>query len=373
MGVTLKDIAGELGLSPATVSRALNGFPEVSETTRARVSEVAARLGYAPNPIARRLVGGRSGLVGMVVPGAGDVSADPSFMEVLAGLGAALTGHGLDLVLHVAPPGEEIGALERLVRRGTMDGFILIAPRVDDPRLTFLEDEGVPFAVHGRVGPGTGGDRAGGDRAGGEHRYDHYDIDNRAAGRMMAEHLIGLGHRRIALLNGPVHLSYAAERRAGHHEALDAAGLPPDDDLVIHDMPTHETGRRLAAGLLDAHAPPTAVACSSTAIASGVYAAAHERGLEVGRDLAVGAHDDAPPHIRSEDFVPPLTVTVSPLVDACEPLAAMIARRIEAPDMEPDGTVAPVRLEARASTGAQLSDGPDRTDDPDRTDPARAA
>lgn len=343
MGVTLKDIAAELGLSPATVSRALNGFAEVSETTRARVAEAAERLGYAPNPIARRLVGGRSGLIGMVVPRAGDVTGDPSFLDVLAGIGAALTGHGLDLVLHVAPEGGEVDALARLVRRGTMDGFILIAPRHDDPRPGLLHEEGAPFVVHGRVG-GT------------VHDYDHYDIDNRAAGRTMAEHLIGLGHRRIALLNGPLHLAYACERRAGHHEALSARGLPAGDDLVIHDMPTHETGRALAARLLDSGEPPTAIACSSTALASGVYAAANERGLSVGTDLSVGAHDDAPPHIRSSDFVPPLTVTVAPLTDACEPLAAMIARRIAEPDAPATGTTAPVRLVARASTGPAPDD-----------------
>lgn len=338
MGVTLKDIAAELGLSPATVSRALNGFAEVNEATRARVTEAAERLGYAPNPMARRLVGGRSGLIGMVVPGAGDVSADPSFMEVLAGLGAALTRHGLDLVLHVAPDDNDLEALQRLIRRNTFDGFIVIAPRVEDGRFAALYDAGVPFVVHGR-------------RGGTSHAYDHYDIDNRVAGRTMAEHLIGLGHERIALINGPAHLAYAAERRAGHLEALAAAGVPTDDDLMPHEAPSHETGRRIAARLLDRPDPPTAFACSSTAIASGVYAAAGERRLEIGTDLSVGAHDDAPPHIRSQDFVPPLTVTVAPLTDACEPLAAMIARRIEAPEIEAMGNVAPVRLVARASTG----------------------
>ena len=338
MGVTLKDIAAELGLSPATVSRALNGFAEVNEATRARVAEAAERMGYAPNPMARRLVGGRSGLIGMVVPGAGDVSADPSFMEVLAGLGAALTAHGLDLVLHVAPDHSDEAALQRLVRRNTFDGFILIAPRVEDGRLDALRDAGVPFVVHGRIG-------------GQSHAYDHYDIDNRAAGRMMAEHLLGLGHRRIALINGPAHLSYAAERRAGHLEALERAAVPIEDDLIPHDAPSHETGRRIAAALLDRADPPTAFACSSTAIASGVYAAAHERGLEIGRDVSVGAHDDAPPHIRSQDFVPPLTVTEAPLTDACEPLAAMIARRIEEPLASPQGSVTPVRLIPRDSTG----------------------
>lgn len=338
MGVTLKDIAAELGLSPATVSRALNGFAEVNEATRARVAEAAERLGYAPNPMARRLVGGRSGLIGMVVPGAGDVSADPSFMEILAGLGAALTRHGLDLVLHVAPDDGDQEALERLLRRNTFDGFIVIAPRVDDRRLAALKEAGVPFVVHGRSG-GT------------VHDYDHYDIDNRAAGRMMAEHLLELGHQRIALVNGPAHLAYAAERRAGHLDALERAGVPAEDDLMPHDAPSHETGRRIASALLERPDPPTAFACSSTAIASGVYAAAHERGLSVGRHLSVVAHDDAPPHIRSQDFVPPLTVTVSPLKDACEPLASMIARRIEEPDAPATGTVAPVDILSRASTG----------------------
>ena len=344
MGVTLKDIAAELGLSPATVSRALNGFAEVNEKTRARVAEAAERLGYAPNPMARRLVGGRSGLIGMVVPGAGDVSADPSFMEVLAGLGAALTGHGLDLVLHVAPDQADDAALGRLVRRNTFDGFIIIAPRVDDPRPSTLKEAGVPFVVHGRIGGSEGGED-------GDHAYDHYDIDNRAAGRIMAEHLLRLGHRRIALVNGPAHLAYAGERRLGHLCALEAAGLPVEDDLMLGDAPSHETGRRLASTMLDRSDPPTAIACSSTAIASGVYAAAGERGLTIGHDLSVVAHDNAPPHIRSQDFVPPLSVTVAPLTDACEPLAAMIARRIEEPDAPARGTVAPVRLVPRASTG----------------------
>ena len=338
MGVTLKHIAAELGLSPATVSRALNGFAEVNEETRARVAEAAERMGYAPNPMARRLVGGRSGLVGMVVPGVGDVSADPSFMEVLAGLGAALTAHGLDLVLHVAPNQGDEAALSRLVRRNTFDGFIVIAPRVEDHRLAALREAGVPHVVHGRAG-------------GREHPYDFYDIDNHAAGRMMAEHLVRLGHRRIALVNGPAHLAYASQRRAGHLAALTEAGIPVEDDLIPHDAPNHETGRRIASELLERAEPPTAFACSSTAIASGVYAAAHERGLEIGRDLSVVAHDDAPPHIRSQDFVPPLTVTVSPLTDACEPLAAMIARRIEDANAPTMGTVAPVRLVPRASTG----------------------
>lgn len=333
----LKDIARELGLSPATVSRALNGYPEVGEATRERVREVAARLGYAPNPIARRLVGGRSGFVGMVVPKVGDVTVDPSFVEIVAGMSEALAVHDLDLVISVDTREDPRETYRRLIARNTLDGFVVAAPLRDDTRITMLREAGVPFVVHGPAG----------------EEDDFYDIDNRGAGRLAAEHLIGLGHHEIAFLNGPSHLAYAQDRRRGFEEALRAASLDAAGDLLWHDAPTHQTGERLADRLLGmGNRRPTAILCSSTAIASGVYAAAEKRGLEVGRDISVMAHDDAPPHIRAQDFRPPLTVTSSPLSDACEPLAAMLARRVREPAGKPQRIVAEVELVARASTGS---------------------
>lgn len=333
----LKDIANELGLSPATVSRALNGYPEVGERTRERVREAALRLGYAPNPIARRLVGGRSGLVGMVVPKAGDVSVDPSFVEMVAGMSEALAAHDMDLVISVDTRADPRDTYKRLIERSTLDGFVVTAPLPDDPRLALLRAANIPFVVHG---PGGGDD-------------DFYDIDNHGAGRIAAEHLIGFGHRNIAFLNGPAHLAYAQDRRHGYEEAIHAASLDVNADLLWHDEPTHSTGERLADRLLDMDegGRPTAILCSSTAIASGVYAAAERRGLSVGEDVSVMAHDDAPPHIRAQDFRPPLTVTTSPLTDACEPLAAMLAARVSEPDAAPQQIVAGVDLVSRDSTG----------------------
>ena len=332
----LRDIADELGLSPATVSRALNGYPEVGEATRARVLEAAERLGYAPNPIARRLVGGRSGFVGMVVPRAGDVEVDPAFVEMVSGLSEALFAHDLDLVLHVDAQNAPEATYERLIRRNTLDGFVLSAPHIEDPRLPLLRERGVPFCVHGPAGKGD----------------DFFDIDNFGAGRMAVTHVAERGHRRIAFLNGPAHLAYARDRARGYAAALQARDIEATGDLMLYDAPTHPTGERLAGQLLDGDEPPTAILCSSTAIASGVYAAADARGLEVGRDLAVMAHDDAPPHIRAEDFRPPLTVTAAPLSDACEPLARMLARRIATPDAPPEQIVGDIALIERPSTGA---------------------
>ena len=324
-----------MGLSPATVSRALNGFPEVGDATRARVVEAAERLGYAPNPIARRLVGGRSGFVGMVVPRAGDVNVDPAFVEMVSRLSEALAAYDMDLVLSVDMRALPTDTYERLIRRNTLDGFIIGAPAIDDARLPLLRERGVPFAVHGPAGPDD----------------DFFDIDNFAAGRMAVEHAAGLGHRRIAFLNGPAHLAYARDRARGYEAALRHRDIEVSGDLLLYDAPTHPVGERLAGALLDAPEPPTAILCSSTPIASGVYAAADARGLEVGRDLAVLAHDDAPPHIRAEDFRPPLTVTVAPLSDACEPLARMLARRLSDPTAPPEQIVGDITLVERASTG----------------------
>ena len=339
---TLKDIARELGLSPATVSRALNDYPEVGRETRARVREAAKRLGYAPNLMARRLVGGRSGLIGAVFPKVGDLAIDPSLIEIVAGLSEALAARDLDLVLHVDPGVEPLETYWRLVARNILDGFVVSAPRRDDERLAFLRRRGVPFVVHGPGGP---------DDA-------IYDIDNRAAGRLAAEHLIALGHRAIAFVGGPAPLAYAQDRLDGFRAALGAAGIAERDGLVAHDELTHAAGERHGGRLLDlGGARPTAVVCASTFVASGIYAAALKRGLEIGTDLSVVAHDDAPPYLRAQDFVPPLTTTVSPLTDACAPLAEMIAERVAHPAAPARRLVAPVSLVERGSTGRVMDVG----------------
>ena len=148
---TLKDIGDELGLSTATVSRALNGFPEVNAATRTRVVEVATRLGYRPNRIAQRLVTGRSGMVGMIVKVNPDMSTDRNFLETLTGLTAALAQRDVELVLSVDQHDNPIAAYQRILERGILDGFILNAPQLNDPRIEFLRQRGIPFAVHGVI------------------------------------------------------------------------------------------------------------------------------------------------------------------------------------------------------------------------------
>lgn len=309
---TLKEIGEELGLSVTTVSRALNGFPEVKEGTRLKVNETAKRLGYRPNRVAQRLVTGRSGMVGMIVKIKPDMSADQTFFEILTGLTAALTKRDTDLVLAVDQGDDPILPYRRLLERDILDGFILNAPWVNDPRIDFLQNQGIPFVLHGQ------------DRA--KHIYPSFGIDNAQVSSRSIEMLANLGHERIGLINGKLHHAYASDRLHGFQQAMAKRGL--NADLIRNEAVVESHGYVGALEMLAEAVPPTAFICASTLIAAGVMKAVTDRGLEVPANVSVMAHDDALPLTRAINFSPALTVTRAPLRDACEPLANLLLEHL---------------------------------------------
>lgn len=336
---TLKDIGAELGLSVATVSRALNGFPEVNAKTRDKVRATAERLGYRPNRTAQRLVTGRSGMVGMIVKIRPDLSADQTFVEILTGLTAALAKRDTDLVLAVDSDPDPTAAYKKMLERDILDGFILNAPVPNDPRVDFLTQAGVPFVMHGQC-------RMDAD-------YPFYDIDNAGVTAEAIGLLTALGHRRIAFLNGETRYAYAAERKAGFSAAMAQAGLPVPDAFVTDGAPSESYGYTAALAMLAGrHGPaPTAIICASTLIAAGVMQAATDRGLRVPEDLSIVAHDDALPLMRAVNFAPALTVTRAPLRDACTPLADMLVDLIEGAEARKLQRLERAELIVRGSTG----------------------
>lgn len=306
---TLKDIGAELGLSAATVSRALNGFPEVSPKTRQAVLETARRLHYQPNRIAQMLVSGKSGMVGMLVHLAPEIADDRSFVEIMVGLSSRLAERDVDLVFHVVTDGDELAHYRRMADKSTLDGFILNAPLVDDPRIGFLRREKIPFVVHGSTP---------------EHRdYAFYDIDNFGVAAKSVALLHDLGHCRIAMLNSPPQYTFAAERLRGFTQTLAGFGLTTPDRFIFHGPQTEEFGyTRTRAALSGRLGPmPSAFICASTLSALGVVRAVRGRNLRIPEDISVIAHDDAIPSLRAVGFEPALTVTSAPLRDACAPLA----------------------------------------------------
>lgn len=313
---TIRQLAEHLGLSPATVSRALNGFPEVGDATRRRVLEGAERLHYRPNMHAKRLATGRSGLIGMIFRATAERGVDPHVMDFLSALSLAFADSEIDLVVHFAPPAEQMRHHQRIASGGQVDGMIISAPEPDDPRIAYLEQRNIPFVVHGR-----GVDRP---------DYAYYDIDNDGAFSAATRLLVQLGHRRIALLNGPSPMGYAAQRERAYRRVMADSRLPVPPRFVGNGEMHEEHGYEAAARML-AEPPterPSAFLCSSTLQALGIMRAAGEAGLRVGGDISIISHDDVLPHMLAENFAPPLTVTRLPIRDAGPVLARMMMARM---------------------------------------------
>ena len=297
--MNLKQLADHLGLSQATVSRALNGYPGTSAKTRAKVLAGAEQFGYEANAIARGLATGRSGNIGLVFPVGSSLLLDPHFLEFLVGATEFGATRDMSINLSAPAPGDEIAKYSRMTRSRQADGFIVNGPTLDDPRVALLRGMNVPFILHGRC----------------EVDLPHawIDIDNEGAFRRAAALLIGFGHKRIALLGAPAHFTFAAHRLRGFRAAHAAQGLAADERLIFSLPMTEEVGYRLTSQAMATSPRPTAILCSSMITALGALRALGDARLSVPRDVSVIAHDDVFPYISAESMRPALTTTRSPI------------------------------------------------------------
>lgn len=202
MAVNLKQLAELLGLSQTTVSRALNGYPEVNAETRQRVLQAVRETGYRPNRAAQRLATGKAYSIGMVMPIAAGIDSDVHFGEFLAGLGEEAVKHDFHFVLNPSAPEDEEATFQRLAASGNVDALFLAYMRANDPRIAMLKSLSMPFVVHGRS-------------IGEARDYPFLDIDNTGAFYDATRLLIQLGHQRIALINGPDYLTFSIRRHKG--------------------------------------------------------------------------------------------------------------------------------------------------------------
>lgn len=337
--MNLKELASKLGLSPTTVSRALNGYPEVNEATRERVVAAAKRHNYQPNTRAIRLATGRAMAVGHVIPLATRHEiVNPVFADFIAGAGETYSRNGYDMLLSVVPDAEEEASYRALQAKGNVDGVILHAPQVDDARLALLQEIGLPFVSHGRSSNAT-------------QAYAWVDVNNRRAFQRATEFLLDLGHRRIALINGLEFMDFAMRRRAGFTDALEARGLHPDLQLMISQEMTELLGHHAAAAMLALPEPPTAFLVSSMISGMGVRRAIEERGLKMGRDISVIIHDDELSYMKNGDGVPIYTATRSSVREAGRMAAEMLLGMIANPGAELPNLLLEADLIIGQSTG----------------------
>ncbi len=334
--MNLKELAAELQLSQTTVSRALNGYPEVSEKTREIVLAAAQRFGYRASPAARRLATGRAHALGVVFNAERNLLMDPLFVEYLAGVAETSAKEGFDILISPSTPRDEIVSFGRLARDGMVDVIILSAPQVTDARIALLSELKFPFVVHGRPPDPAG--------------ISFIDIDNFGAFQQATNFLIQLGHRRITLMNGEEHFTFAQDRSRGAASAFASAGLE-HGLLDEHFMQmTAENAYRCARQAFESDARPTAILCGSTMVALGVLRAAAELGLEVPRDLSIVAHDDEMPAFPADQFHPQLTTTRSSIRKAGARVAEMALARIAGQKPGAVAEVWPVHLIVRGST-----------------------
>ncbi|PQO24929.1 LacI family transcriptional regulator [Rhodobacteraceae bacterium WD3A24] len=337
--MTLKELARHLGLSPTTVSRALNGYPEVKETTRRRVAEAARALNYRPNTRAKSLATGQAMAIGHVIPlSSRHEMVNPIFADFIAGAGEAYARAGFDMVLSVVSDADEAQTYRDLKARGSVDGVIVHGPRAGDPRIDLLDEIGMPFLVHGRS---TGTNRP----------YCWLDVNNRRAFQRATAFLLDLGHRRIGLLNGLEVMDFALRRRDGYERALAERGVPRDPALIRSDEMTEAYGYRSGRDLLALPAPPTAFLVSSMIAAIGLRRAIEEAGLRLGRDISVITHDDDLSYLRNGDDVPLFTATRSSVRDAGRQAAEMLLAIIAQPETAPRERLLEAELTVGQSTG----------------------
>jgi len=327
----LKDLARELGLSVTTVSRALDGYPEVAEATRLRVTAAAHQAGYQPNPAAQRLRRGRSDTIAALLPGGPGVELT-ALMETLGACAAALAAEGLDLILVATrDEQEETRRLARLVARREADAFVILRTRRRDARVDWLLAKGVPFVTHGRT-----------DRA---TEHAHLDGDGFAAFRDAVRRLHRDGHARIAHIAAPAAFAFGHLRQSGAQAGAEEAGIAL---TVAAAAPEAAGGLAAARALLAAGPPPTAMLCATDAIAIGAARALREAGLAPGRDVALWGHDNIP---AAAFLDPPLASMDFADQDIGGHLARLLVARLGGADPATLGTVLPLRHIPRASLG----------------------
>lgn len=335
---TLEEVALRAGVSRSAASRAINSAVHISPAKRAAVERAIRELGYVPNLTARALA---SKHVGAVVLAASNdnpaLFADPFFGQVIAGVTSALEKTDLDLKLLLSHPDGGHERVQRMLRAPRADGIMVMALRGDDPLNSIVASTGLPVVFGGRP-------------PGGDPTW-FVDADNRGGARVAAEHLIGIGRRRIATIAGPPDTHVAAGRLAGFNDALSAAGLNPT--LAEHADFTQAGGAAAMQRLLKAMPTVDGVFAASDNMAAGALQTLRSCGLAVPADVAVVGFDDLPVAQLTD---PTLTTVHQPIKALGYEMARMLIAILAGE--QPNPLLLPTRLVVRDSAPLLLSSSP---------------
>jgi LacI family repressor for deo operon, udp, cdd, tsx, nupC, and nupG len=351
------EVAALSGFSPATVSRALRGLPGVSASTRLAVEEAASTLGYFPSPSAAALTTGRTNAIGVIAPWV----SRWFFSAVVEGAQEVLAQQGYDLLLYPigVAGGRRDGGLDTRSLNKRVDGLLALNVPLADKSVVSLQSLRVPVVTVGTAGQGM----------------SSVLVDNVEVGRLATQHLLDLGHRRIAFLGDDLDQMHgftaAGDRHRGYDLALREAGIDPDPELAERTGFSTDGGEaalhRIFGGRRKGFEAPTAVFAVSDEVAMGVLYAAREHGLKIPRDLSVvgvDGHDFA--------YLFDLTTVSQPVRDQGRIAARLLLEQVNSSHPRPPsvvsvgcglirrGTTGPAGVAARSSSGRKSSGSADR-------------
>jgi LacI family transcriptional regulator len=336
MAYTLEEIAKLAGVSRSTVSRVINEHPHVRDEVRERVWDVVRQVGFQPRLAARSLVTNRTQVIGLLIPEAvSTIFTQPYFSLLIGGITKACNQHRYQLMLSLFMHRSEQESLyRRVVRSGYLDGVIVASSHEDDPLVPRLLADGIPFVSVSQHE---------------DARVNYVDVDNVDGARMATEHLLRLGHRRVATITGPLSMAPGRDRLTGYNQALAARNVPHDDGLVAISDFTEEGARASFRQLLPHK--PSAIFAASDLMAIGALQAIKDANLSAPDDVALVGFDDLP---LASVVDPALTTVRQPIGRLGEMAVEVLLSLLEAPA---DGAgsvhrvVLPTELVVRESCG----------------------
>jgi len=329
--ITIKDVAAQAGVSIQTVSRVINNRPDVSPETRQHIQATIDKLGYQPFANARGLASKRTYTLGLITA---DFS-DFWFSQVATGAEKEAQEHGYYFMLgnsNYAP--EDESKVLRLFTERHVEGVLFVRANYEkeNDHLTRLQAYGIPIVTVGYLWPETG--------------LAMVDVDNVSGGRKATEYLIGLGHRRIAMIAGPNKWKSVHDRTAGYLQALQNAGIPADQELMCEGTWLHRSGYENTKALLARKKPFSAIFAQNDRIARGATHALNQAGLRVPEDVSIIGYDDIP---EAEFADPPLTTIKQPMAEVGKAATRFLIQMIEDAAITPKQVLFDTTLVIRSS------------------------
>ncbi|AIE61055.1 catabolite control protein A [Bacillus methanolicus] len=331
MNVTIYDVAREANVSMATVSRVVNGNPNVKPATRKKVMEVIERLGYRPNAVARGLASKKTTTVGVIIP---DISST-FFAELTRGIEDIATMYKYNIILSNSDQNKEkeLHLLNTMFGK-QVDGIVFMSGNISSEHVEEFEKSPVPIVLAGSIEE--------------TEKIPSVNIDYEQAAYDVVQSFIEKGHKEIAFVIGPLHEPINKEKKlAGYKRALENYGIPFREDLIIEGDYTYDSGIEAIEKLLEMDARPTAIFVGSDEMALGVIHGAEDKGYKIPDDFEVISSDNTRLTLMVR---PQLTTVVQPLYDIGAVAMRLLTKLMNKEEVSDQIVILPHRIEFRRST-----------------------